>query len=141
MHIAQARTQRIVFVNREAQRDVCTIAFVGIVRQVRIVSVEVVIENTTAEADAIHGKVRVRHRQFSIGLIVVFGAVNPNGIAGTEPVILLNAGLEADAAFRTVTNAEVKATGVTLFNLIDHVNLIRAARNALRIGINRFKVA
>lgn len=77
MHIAQTRAQRIVFVDREAQRNVCTIAFVGIVRQVRIVSVEVVIEHTTAEADAIHGKVRVRHRQFSIGLIVVLVPLIP----------------------------------------------------------------
>ena len=141
MHIAKARAQRVVLVDREAQRNICTIALVGIVRQIRIVSIEVVIEDTTAEADAIHGKVRVRHRQFSIGLVIVFGAVNSHRIAGTEPVILLNAGLEAYAAFRTVTHAKVKATGIAFFNFIDHVNLIRAARHALRIGINRFKVA
>ncbi len=83
MHIPDARAQRVVFVDREAQRDVCTIAFVGIVRQIRIVRVKVIIEDTTAEAHTVYGEVRVGHRQLGIGLVVVFGAVDPDSIAST----------------------------------------------------------
>ena len=50
MHITDAGAQRVVFIDREAQRNVCTIAFVGIVRQIRIVRIKVIIEDTTAEA-------------------------------------------------------------------------------------------
>ncbi len=83
MHITQARTQRVVFVDREAQRYIRTIAFVGIVGQICIIRLEVVIEDTTTETHTIDGEVRVGDRQLSIGLIVVFGAANPDGITGT----------------------------------------------------------
>lgn len=77
MHIPDARAQRVVFVDREAQRDVCTIAFVGIVRQIRIVRVKVIIEDTTAEAHTVYGEVRVGHRQLGIGLVVVLVPLIP----------------------------------------------------------------
>lgn len=83
MHITDAGAQRVVFVDREAQRNVCTIAFVGIVRQIRIVRIKVIIEDTTAEAYTVYGEVRVGHRQLGIGLVVIFGTVDPDSIAST----------------------------------------------------------
>ncbi len=83
MYITQARTQRVVFVDREAQRHVCTITFVGIVGQVCIIRFKVVIEDAATKAHTINGEVRVSDRQLSIGLVVVFGAVNPDRITGT----------------------------------------------------------
>ena len=83
MNITDPGAQRVVFVDREAQRDVCTITFVGIVRQIRIVRIEVIIEDTAAEAHTVNGEVRVGHRQFRIGLVIVFGAVDPDRITGT----------------------------------------------------------
>ncbi len=83
MYITQTRTQRVVFVYREAKRYVCTITFVGIVGQIRIIRFKVVIEDAATEAHTINGEVRVGYRQLSIGLVVVFGAVDPNRITGT----------------------------------------------------------
>ena len=62
MYITQTRTQRIVFVNREAERYVSTITFVGIVGQVCIIRFKVVIEDATAKAHTVNGEVRVGDR-------------------------------------------------------------------------------
>ena len=53
----------------------------------------------------------------------------------------MNARLEAYAALGTVPDAEVKAAGVTLFHLVDHINLIRTARNTLSICVDGFEIA
>ena len=56
-------------------------------------------------------------------------------VARTQPVILLNTDLEAHATFSTVTNTEVEATGITFFNFINNINLIRTTWYTLSIGI------
>ena len=53
----------------------------------------------------------------------------------------MHASLEAHATFSTVTNPEVEATSVTFFHLVNYINLIRAPRNTLGIGIDSFKEA
>ncbi len=83
MYITQTCTQRVIFVNREAQRHVCTITLVGIVGQVGVICLEVIIEETTTEAYTIYSEVRVGYRQFSIGLVIVFGPVDTNSITCT----------------------------------------------------------
>ena len=70
MYITQTCTQRVIFVDREAQRHVCTITLVGIVGQVGVICLEVIIEETTTEAYTIYSEVRVGYRQFSIGLVM-----------------------------------------------------------------------
>ena len=57
MYITQTCTQRVIFVDREAQRHVCTITLVGIVGQVGVICLEVIIEETTTEAYTIYGEV------------------------------------------------------------------------------------
>src|SRR5690606_32860968 len=94
-----------------------------------------------AQAHTINGEVWVSHRELRIGLVVVFRAVDTNGVTRTQPVILLNTHLEAHATFSTVTYTTVEATGITLFHFINDINLIRAAWYTLCIGIDRFKVA
>lgn len=83
MHIPYARAQRVVLVDREAERHIRTVTLVGIVGQIRIVRLEVVIEDTTTEAHAVNGKVWVSNGQFAVSLVVVFGSVNPHGITCT----------------------------------------------------------
>ena len=141
MHVAQAGAQRVELIDWEAQRAVKAVALVGIVRQIGIVRFKAVVEDAATQADTVNGKVRVGYRQFGIRLVVVLGAADPDRIAGTQPVILLNARLEADAAFRTVTDTEVQGTGIALFHLVGHVHLIGGAGNALGFNINGFKVA
>ena len=118
------------------ERTVWTIALVGIVRQIRIVRIKVIIEDTTAEAYTVNGEVWVGNRELGIGLVVVFGPVDTDRIASTQPVILLNTDLEADAAFSAVADTEVEATGVTLFNFINNVNLIRTTWYTLGISVS-----
>lgn len=77
MYITRARTQRVVFVDREAQRHVCTITFVGIVGQVCIIRFKVVIEDSATKAHTINSEVRVSDRQLSIGLVVVLVPLIP----------------------------------------------------------------
>lgn len=83
MDITQTSTQRVVLVDGEAKRHVRTVTLVGIVGQVGIIRFKVVIEDTTTEAHAVNGKVWVSNGQFAVGLVVVFGTVNPHGITGT----------------------------------------------------------
>ena len=74
-------------------------------------------------------------------MVVVFGAADADRVAGTQPVVLLHAGTEADAALGAVTDAEVEGTGVAFFHLVGHVDLIGGARHALGFHVNRFEVA
>gem|GEM_PF-3888580 len=75
MNIAQTRTQRVVFVNRETKRAIYPITFVGVGRQIRIVRFKVIVENTPAKANTIYGEVRVSDGEFGIGLVIVLGSL------------------------------------------------------------------
>src|SRR5690606_26860340 len=127
--------------NREAERTIQTVTLVGIRGEVRVVRFKVVIEDTTTQAYTVHGEVWVGNGELRVGLVVVFRPVDTDRVTCTQPVILLNADLEAHATFSTVTNTEVETTGITFFNFINNIHLIRTTWYTLSIGIDRFEVA
>ena len=142
MYIANTGTQAVVLIDWEAQCAIYTVAEVVILRQaVVLLGFKVVIENPTAQTHAIFGEVWVSVFKGRIGLVIVTGSVNPHGITGTQEVLLLHPDLEADTAFRAVTDTKVQTTGITLFDLVQHINLIASTRYTHCFGIHSLKVA
>ncbi|CAH0255534.1 hypothetical protein SRABI106_02705 [Rahnella aquatilis] len=125
VNIIQPQIQRIVFADRQAKIHACAVTLQIIRRQIVIFRVVMVVEHFAAKADAINGVIRVSGRDFDIGLIGVARAAETDRITAAQPVVLRYAQLITDAAVGAITQAHVECAGVTLFNFIHHINLIR----------------
>ena len=139
MDIVQAKVEGVILANRESQRTANAVALLVVASGIGIRGVVAVVENFAAEADAIHGEVRVRRSQLNIGLVAVARAVEADAIAGPQPVILSDAELVAHAAVGTKAQTNVKGAGIALLHLIDHVHLILATAYRNDLLVDGFK--
>ena len=139
MDIVQAQVKSVILANREPQRTANAVALLVVAAGIGIRSIVTVIEDFAAEADAIHGEVRIRRPQLNIGLVAVARAVEADAIAAPQPVILRDAELVAHAAVGTEAQTHVKGAGIALLHLIDHVHLILTTANRNDLLVDGFE--
>ena len=139
MDIVQAQVKSVILANRESQRTADAVALLVVTPGIGIRGVVAVVEDFTAEANAIHGEVRVCRSQLKIGLVTVARAVEADAITGSQPVILGDAELVAHAAIGAEAQTHVKGAGIALLHLIDHVHLILATAYRNNLLVDSFE--
>ncbi len=140
MHIIEPHIERIIFADREAQIAAQPVTLLVIAAGIGIGCVVAVVENFPAKANAINGIPEgIGDAQLDIGLVAAARAVETDAVARTQPVVLSDAQLIANAAVGAITNTEVKGAGVAFLHLIHHIDSVRDAGNRHRLGVDGFQ--